>query len=47
MDINLLWVIVLLGLVLVGGKIEFNGALNRLRRQDTRKLTGEERKSLE
>ena len=47
MDVNLLWVIVLLGLVLFGGEIKFNGVLNRLRRQNTRKLTSGEHKSLD
>jgi hypothetical protein len=48
MDVNVLWVIVLLGLVLFGGRIEFNGVLNRLRRHpESREITDGERKMLD
>ena len=48
MDVNVLWVIVLLGLVLFGGKIEFNGVLHRLRsRSENRELANGERKLLD
>lgn len=48
MDVNVLWVIVLLGLVLFGGKIEFNGVLHRLRpRPESQQLTDGKRKLLD
>jgi hypothetical protein len=48
MDVNVLWVIVLLGLVLFGGRIEFNGVLHRLRsRSESREITSGERNLLD
>ena len=46
-DVNVLWVIVLLGLVLFGGEIKFNGVLNRLRRSERQELKNGERKLLD
>lgn len=48
MDVNVFWLIVLLGLVLFGGKIEFNGVLHKLqRRRENRELGSSERKLLD
>ena len=41
MDVSNLWIIVLLGLVLFGGEIRFNGAVRWLRRQPARRELGD------
>jgi hypothetical protein len=41
MDVSNLWIIVLLGLVLFGGEIRFNGAVRWLRRQPGRRELGD------